>query len=311
MRTLQNEKILITGPAGQIAFPMATKLAQDNEVWGIARFGDPSTRDRVEAVGITTRVVDLANPDFSELPDDFTYVLHLAIFQQGGYDFDEALRVNAEGTGLLMSHCRKARGFFIMSTCSIYAWPEDPYHPVKETDPLGGEEPSYSPTYPLSKTAQEAVARFAARLLNLPTTIARMNVSYGPNGGLPAYQFDWMLAGQPVPIQPDRPSVCAPIHEDDITGLIPGMLAAARVPATIVNFGGDDAVDVETYCTYMAEIAGLKAEFERSADHFLAAKHVSIDNTRRRELVGDCQVKWREGLRGMIAARHPELKLKA
>ena len=29
--------------AGQIAFPMARDLAKDNEVWGIARFGDPAT----------------------------------------------------------------------------------------------------------------------------------------------------------------------------------------------------------------------------------------------------------------------------
>lgn len=306
METLRNEKILITGPAGQIAFPITAKLAQDNEVWGLARFGDKSTRERVEAVGVTTRVVDLANPDFGELPDDFTYVLHLAIFQQPGYNFDRALRVNAEGTGLLMSHCRKARGFFIMSTCSIYAAPEDPYHPVKETDPLGGEEPPHAPTYPLSKTAQEAVARFAARLLNLPTTIARMNVSYGPGGGLPAYQLDWMLAGQPIPIEADRPSVCSPIHQDDINAQVAAMLAAASVPATIVNFGGDEPVEVETYCNYMAEIAGLKPEFQRIRD---GISFTSTDNTRRKELVGDCRVKWREGMRGMIAARHPELKL--
>ena len=41
---LSGEKILITGPAGQIAFPLAEYLAADNEVWGIARFGDPATR---------------------------------------------------------------------------------------------------------------------------------------------------------------------------------------------------------------------------------------------------------------------------
>ena len=41
---LQAEKILITGPAGRIAFGLARSLAADNEVWGIARFGDPATR---------------------------------------------------------------------------------------------------------------------------------------------------------------------------------------------------------------------------------------------------------------------------
>ena len=48
MARLRDEKILITGPAGQIAFPLAARLARDNEVWGLARFGDPRQRERVE-----------------------------------------------------------------------------------------------------------------------------------------------------------------------------------------------------------------------------------------------------------------------
>ena len=44
MERLRGEKILVTGPAGQIAFPLASRLAGDNEVWGIARFGDRQAR---------------------------------------------------------------------------------------------------------------------------------------------------------------------------------------------------------------------------------------------------------------------------
>ena len=39
---LSGEKVLITGPAGRIAYGIAKTLAADNEVWGIARFSDPS-----------------------------------------------------------------------------------------------------------------------------------------------------------------------------------------------------------------------------------------------------------------------------
>jgi NAD(P)-dependent dehydrogenase (short-subunit alcohol dehydrogenase family) len=49
---LEGRKILITGPAGQIAFPLAKKLAERNEVWGIARFSKPEQRQEVEAAGI-------------------------------------------------------------------------------------------------------------------------------------------------------------------------------------------------------------------------------------------------------------------
>ena len=67
MTKLADRRILVTGPAGQIAFPMAEALARDNEVWGIARFGDPSTRERCEAAGITTRVCESSAPKGSSI----------------------------------------------------------------------------------------------------------------------------------------------------------------------------------------------------------------------------------------------------
>lgn len=310
MKTLKNEKILFAGLTGQIGYRLASYLAKENEVWGLARFRDEGKRKQLESERVKTHATDLADPDFSGLPDDFTYLIHFAVYQEGGVDFDMALRVNAEGTGLLMSHCRKAHGALVMSSCAIYDLPEDPYHPVKETDPLGGPRSLHCPTYATSKMAQEAVARATARQLGLPTTIARMNVYYGEYGGLPPWQFEWMLGGLPVPVQPGRASVCSPVHEDDINYQVGGLLAAASVPATIVNWCGDDAVDVRTYCTYMADIAGLKIQFQEAPDDPLAAKVIVSDPARRRQLAGDCQVKWREGMRRMIAARHPEIKLK-
>ena len=195
---LSGEKILITGPAGQIAFPLAAYLAADNEVWGIARFGDPATRARVDAIGVTTLVCDVGDGDFSELPDDFTYVLHLAAFMGPGLDFDHAIRVNAEGTGLLLAHCRRAKAALVMSTHSVYRPHDDPLHVYVETDPLGEVNSALSPPYSMSKIAQEAVARTCARQLDLPVVIARMNASYGPNGGLPVYHLDAAVAGQRV-----------------------------------------------------------------------------------------------------------------
>ena len=97
-------------------------------MWGIARFADAGSRAHVDALGVTTRVCDIARGDFTDVPDDFTYVVHLAAFQGPGLDFDHAITVNAEGTGLLLAHCRGAKAALVMSTHSVYRPHDDPLH---------------------------------------------------------------------------------------------------------------------------------------------------------------------------------------
>jgi len=298
---LKGEKILITGPAGQIALPMAAHLAADNEVWGIARFGDPATRAQVDAVGVTTMVCDLDAGDFTGLPDDFTYVLHLAALQAPGLDYDASIRVNAEGTGLLMAHCRRARAFLVMSTHSVYKPQDDHRHVFAETDPLGDVNASHSPTYSVSKLGQEAVARTCARLFDLPVVIARMNASYGPNGGLPAIHLDTIVSGAPVVTRWD-PCYYSPIYEDDINEQVGPILAAASVPATILNWAGDEPVTVQDWCAELSQLTGLPAEVQvRETPGTLRG---SIADVRRRQsFTGPCRVGWKEGMRRMVEAR--------
>ena len=302
--SIKDCRILVTGPAGQIAFPLAARLARDNEVWGIARFGDAAARDRVEQTGIPTRAVYPAAPDWSGLPEHFDYVLHLAAQIPPGLDYDATLRTNAEGTGHLMRRFRSARACLVMSTCGVYAPPADPHHAVRETDPLGVSHQPYSPTYCVSKIAQEAVARFAAGAYGLPTVIARMNAAYGDNGGLPAILLEMILADQPIALVPGRAPIASPIHEDDIFAQTPALLAAAAVPATITNWGGDEAVDVRELSEYLAQLGGRTVRFRESADGITQFR---LDTTRRRELAGPCQVSWRDGVQRMVATRHPEI----
>jgi len=299
MNKLNGMKILISGPAGKLAYPLAVELAQDNEVWGIARFSDEDARERLEVAGLTTRPVDLAVGDFGDLPDNFDYVLHFAAFIDPGNDFEKAIRINAEGTGLLMSHCRHSKACLVVSTGAIYAPNANPAHLYSEDDPIGGGMHP-SPTYGISKIAQEAVARTAARQYNLPTTIARMNASYSNSAGMPTRQFDEMMAGRSIVIPTGDPAIFNPIHQDDINAQIPKLLAVASVPATVLNWAGDDAVGVEEWCNFMAELAGINASFDIRS---IAMKSVATDNTRRRSLIGDCKVHWQDGLRRIVNER--------
>jgi UDP-glucuronate 4-epimerase len=300
--TLRDTRIVITGPTGQVAQPLAMALAGDNEVWGVARFTDPAARDRLEAAGVRCVVVDLATGAYEGLPEQVDYVLNFAVAHGGPDDFDRDLAANAEATGLLMQRFRDARAFLHCSTTGVY----EPagHHPLKETDPLGDNHRVMMPTYSICKIAAEAVARTAARQFAMPTTIARLNVPYGDNGGWPLFHLEMLLAGQPIPVHPDAPSLYNPIHDDDIATQVPRLLEIASVPATIVNWAGREQASIEEWGAYLAELGGLEAKFV-TTDQTISS--VTTDNTRMHELVGETTVSWRDGFRRMVAARHPEL----
>jgi nucleoside-diphosphate-sugar epimerase len=283
---MRGSKILITGPTGQLATPIAVALAAENEVWGIARFTDPAARDGLEKAGVRCQPVDLAAGDFTSLPNDFDYVLNLAVAKSG--DWDKDMATNAESVGLLMAHCRGAKAFLHCSSGAVYDPPGD--EPRTEHAALGDNHKFLFPTYSISKIAGEVVARSMARVLGVPTTIARLNVPYGNNGGWPYYHMEMILAGIAIPVPPGGPARYSPIHEDDIIATIPKLLQAASVPATTVNWCGEQTVSIQEWCEYLGELVGREPIFEE--DHH-ALRGNPTDTARMRELVGTSTVDWR------------------
>jgi nucleoside-diphosphate-sugar epimerase len=299
---LSGEKVLITGPAGRIAFGLARMLAADNEVWGIARFGNPATREEVDGLGVTTRVLDYGDGDFSDLPDDFTYLLHIAA--DFGEDYERGLRVNAEGTGLLLSHCRAVKAALVMSTLTVYKPHPDPWHPFREDDPIGDQLLPTPQPYSIVKIGEEAVARYCAREFGIPITIARMGSAYGDRGGLPAMHLQAIAEGRPVVARWD-PLPYSPIHYDDINAQLEPLLGVASVPATIVNWAGDVPVSVQEWSKYFGELLGVDVEVPVQPVPGASLGSVG-DHTKRASITGPCRVDWREGFRDMAAYLHPE-----
>jgi nucleoside-diphosphate-sugar epimerase len=300
---LSGEKILITGPAGRIAFGLARSLAAENEVWGIARFGDPATREKVEALGVTTRTLDIADGDFGDLPNDFTFLLHIAA-DFSPDDYDRALRVNAEATGFVLEHCRRAKAALVMSTVTTYKPHPDPWHAFREDDPLGDAMAPPSAPYSVSKIAQEGVARYCARSFDLPVTIARMCAAYSDQSGLPVWHLDAIAAGEPVRTRWD-PMPYSPIHDEDICAQLEPLLDAARVPATIVNWGGDEPASVQEYSAYFGELLGVDANVV--VEEIPGASRGSVgDHTKRTSITGPCRVGWREGFRRVAEHFYPD-----
>lgn len=299
-RRLSGERILISGATGKIARPLVERLAADNEVWAIARFSGDSERRALEAVGVTTRKVDLNAPDLSAIPNDFSYLLHLAARISDDMDYPTAMRTNAESTGALLHHCRDARAALVMSTCSVYRPNPDPYHPYAEGDPLGDSAIPYAPTYAVTKIAQEAVAKAVARIDGIPVVIARMDTAYGPNGGLPASHLQLMRAGRPVVVRRD-PLPYTPINWGDIDRQLEPLLSAATVDGTVVNWCGDEVVTAQEWCAFLGELTNVTPEI---VVHDVPGSQPGViaDNTLRTSITGACTVSWRDGMREMVEA---------
>jgi nucleoside-diphosphate-sugar epimerase len=294
--TLRDARILVTGATGQVALPVAKALARDNTVIALARFRDAAKRAELDTAGVQCIETDLARGSLDGVPNDVDYVCNFAVVKSNKWDVDIA--GNAEAAGMLMAHCRSARAFLHCSSTGVYEAADGT--PQRETDPLGDNHRVMMPTYSIAKIAAEAVVRTTCRIFEVPTIITRLNVPYGDNGGWPAFHLALLQAGQAVPVHPNGPSRYNPIHEDDIIATLPGMLAAATVPATIVNWGGDDETSIEEWTEYLAELAGVEARFERT-EHTIGG--IPTDNTKRLELVGPTQVGWKDGMRRMYEAQ--------
>lgn len=299
---MQDLKILVTGLTGQVARPVALDLAKRNEVWGIARFSQPALRDQLEAGGVRCETVDLEQGDFSALPADFDVVLHFAVSRAPKPDFDKDLRANAEAAGLLLGHTRPRRAFFHCSTTGVYQ--PDGHNVFTESSPLGDNHRVMMPTYSIAKIAAEAVVRTAARQFDVPTVIARLNTPYGDTGGWPWYHLLMMKNGVPIPVHSDGPSRYTLIHQRDIIRTLPGLVAAASVPALIVNWCGREHVSIEEWCAYLGELTGLEPKFERTER---TLESVMTDDARMRALVGAAEVPWKQGMRELVQALAPDL----
>lgn len=302
MTRIEGQRILVTGATGQVAGVLTERLATRNEVFAAARFTDAKAKAALEAKGVKTAYFSMGEADLSALPD-VDYVIHCGC-NTAPKTPEIGIAQNAEGTGFLMQRYRKARAFFHMSSSSVYRVPASKAEPTKETDELGGYS-VYSPHYAMSKLATEAVVRFQARVLGLPTLVARLDVAYGSrgHGGVPMALYEMMKHGVPYTRAESGESYCSPIHEDDIAEQIETLVGKAAVPAPIVNLGGDEAISVEAMIRHLEELTGLSAKIETAPSASWGMK--VLDNTLRKQLAGPCKVSFADGVRRALEARHP------
>lgn len=300
---LKQKKILITGPTGQVALPVVEEFAKIADVYALARFRKEEDRARIEALGATVLAADLADRDsLSVVPGGIDYVLNFAVVKSGDFDYD--LAANAEGVGNLMLRCRDAKAFLHFSSTAVYEY--NGHEPRAENAPLGDNHRVMFPTYSISKIAAETVCRFTAHQNAIPTTIARLSVPYGDNGGWMYFHMLMMQQGIPIELHPDKPNLYNPLHVDDYIEKIPYLLGAATTEVTTVNFGGSQQASIEDWCAYISELTGFEPTFQENPKAFGS---LCIDTQKMHELIGETKVDWRDGIRRQIENLAPELLL--
>jgi len=244
---------------------------------------------------------DLADREsLTVVPEDVDYVLNFAVVKSGDFDYD--LAANAEGVGNLMLRCRRAKAFVHFSSTAVYEYVG--HEPRSENAPLGDNHRVMFPTYSISKIAAETVCRFVAHQYGIPTTIARLSVPYGDNGGWMYYHLLMMQQGIPIDLHPDKPNYYNPLHADDYIEKIPYLLAAATPEVTTMNFGGSQRVSIEEWCGYIGDLTGLEPVFQ---DNPRAFGSLCIDLDRMHSLIGPTSVDWRDGIRRQIENLAPDL----
>jgi nucleoside-diphosphate-sugar epimerase len=151
--------------------------------------------------------------------------------------------------------------------------------------------------------AQEAVARFCASAFGLPVVITRLNTVYtDAQGFLPPINMDMIMRDMPVSVRWD-PMPHHPIHVDDMCLQLEAMLDAASTPANIVNWGGDEVVTTQEWCTMVGEWSGkavtLKTEPIPGSTHTAGS-----DQTKRKGITGPSTIGFREAFKAIYQARY-------
>jgi UDP-glucuronate 4-epimerase len=194
------------------------------------------------------------------------------------------------------------QGFLHFSSTAVYEYGGQ--EPRAENAPLGDNHRVMFPTYSISKIAAETVCRFVAHQHQIPTTIARLSVPYGDNGGWMYFHMLMMQQGIPIDLHPDKPNYYNPLHADDYIEKIPYLLGAATPEVTTTNFGGSQKVSIEEWCAYIGELTGFTPIFK---DNPKAFGSLCIDTQKMHGLIGETRVDWHEGIRRQIENLAPQL----
>ena len=297
-------KILVTGGSGFIGSHVVDKLA---EAGFEPRIYDLRPSLHHEPASVDTVVGDLLDADtLRGAMEDCEAVVHLAAYADVGVVAEQpvsAEECNSRGT-LAVLEAARATGTRVIYGSTIWVYGASGDGVIDEESPIGLPDHLYT----ASKLAGEMYCTSYAELYDVPCTILRFGIPYGPRARpsavIPIF-VSKAVKGEPLTIAGDGQQTRRFVYVEDLAdGVVAALERGHQV--RVYNLAGDETVTIRE----LAEVvSGLVGDTEivhtpgRSGDFGGAV----VSNQRAAEELGwRASTPLREGVRRYLAWLEPE-----
>ena len=308
--------ILVTGATGFLGTALVTELIQRREEICILTRDEKKARDRF---GTAVRIIAGEITDrekVQEAVEDATLIYHLAGIHQASISSELYQRTHVEGTSILLDACQKQKllRFIYCSTAGVLG--ETGSTPVAEDAPVA------PPTaYEKSKLEGEVLALQAHRMHNIPVSVIRPGMVYGPGDLRLLNIFATIKKGASLPLVSGGKALLQPVYIDDLVSAFLLCAEPAEAIGHSYNIAGNSVVSFREFATLTAQslhkslpssnippwlanllalLPGFKSEMSprgRSRGDFMTSNHVYAIDRARNELGYEPRVDLAEGLK--------------
>ncbi len=297
-------KILVTGGSGFIGSHVVDKLA---DAGFEPRIYDLRPSPHHEPDSVDTVVGDLLDADaLRSAMEDCDAVVHLAAYADVGVVAEQpvsAEECNSRGT-LAVLEAARATGTRVIYGSTIWVYGASGDGVIDEESPIGLPDHLYT----ASKLAGEMYCTSYAELYDVPCTILRFGIPYGPRARpsavIPIF-VSKAVKGEPLTIAGDGQQTRRFVYVEDLAD---GVVAALERgdEGRIYNLAGDETVTIRELAEVVSDLVGdteIVHTPGRSGDFGGAV----VSNQRAAEELGwRASTPLREGVRRYLAWLEPE-----
>jgi UDP-glucose 4-epimerase len=247
-------RILVTGGSGFIGSHVVDKLA---EAGFEPRIYDLRPSEHHEPGSVDTVVGDLFDADaLRAAMEDCDAVVHLAAYADVGVVAEQPISAeecNARGTLAVLESAR-ATGTRVIYGSTIWVYGNSGDGVIDEDSPIGLPDHLYT----ASKLAGEMYCTSYAELYDVPCTILRFGIPYGPRARpsavIPIF-VSKALEGEPLTIAGDGQQTRRFVYVEDLAeGVVAGL--ERGVDGRVYNLAGDETVTIRELAEVVSDLVG-------------------------------------------------------